>query len=103
MTTTEKTLATATSIKAVQTPGVVTITAEGHKPSLQFDVALEQSPESTSPPEFILALNPTSDPDPMPVTLFIATATFGAHDPIEHVVVVDAQGRQEVKVEQSLD
>lgn len=103
MNTTEKTLATASSIKAVQTPGVVTITAEGHKPSPQFDVALEQSPETTSPPEFTLALNPTSDPDPLPVTLFIATATFGTHGPVETVVVIDAEGSHEVKVEQSLD
>jgi len=103
MNTTEKTLATASSIKAVQTPGVVTITAEGHKPSPQYEVALEQSPEATSPPQFTLSLNPTTDPDPMPVTLFIATATFGTHAPVEKVVVVDAQGSQEVKVEQSLD
>ena len=103
MNTIEKTLAEAESIKAVQTPGVVTITAEGHKPSPKYDVALEQGSETASPPQFSLALNPTSDPDPLPVTLFIATATFGTHAPVETVVVVDAKGSHEVKVEQSLD
>ena len=99
----EKELATASTIKAVQTPGVVTITAEGNKPSPKYDVALEQSPEAIFPPQFVLTLNPPEDIDVMPITLFIATATFGAHEPVKEVVVVDAQGPHEVQVEQSLD
>jgi len=88
---------------ASQTPGEVIIKANGEHPSSNYDAKLVQSMLRIWPPQYMLARKKTGDIGAMVMTPFEVTASFQADDPIPQVVVTDAAGRHEVKVDQARD
>jgi len=88
---------------ASQTPSQVIIKANGEHPSSNYEAKLVQSLLKIWPPQYMLARKKTGDVGAMVITPFEVTASFNATDPIPEVVVSDAAGRHEVKVDQARD
>src|SRR4029079_6895715 len=55
------------------------------------------------PPQFILRQIPPTGPVTQVLTPFVIWVMFGAHEPVETVTVIDADGEHEIKVEQTPD
>ena len=96
-------LAKADSLRAVQTPGQVTIYASGLKPTPNSRVWIEPNLLTVFPPEYLLRLQPPAMIDIQIVVPFHAEVAFRAAEPVERVVVYDSVGRHEVPVEHAMD
>lgn len=96
-------LATADSITATQTPGLVTIRATGNKPTPGHDVRFQDTPIAVFPPQYRLILKEPSQPSADVLTPFCAEISFPAEANIRSVTVFDAAGQHEVPVEQARD
>lgn len=88
---------------ASQTPGEVIVKANGEHPSSNYEAKLVESMLRIWPPQYMLARKRTSDMGAMVMTPFEVTASFKADEPISQVVVSDAEGQHEVKVDQARD
>ena len=88
------------SYSAEQADGQVTIRATGETPSSGYDVKLEQSMIDVFPPEFVLTWTPPDGLAADMMTPFDVTARFPAEEPVEAVVVRDAEGDHTVMVEE---
>ena len=90
------------SYRAEQGPDAVIIFATGWHPTAGYVDFFEQSPLRIYPPQFILRTIPPMMA-PQVLTPFAIWVMFGASDPVETVIVYDADGLHEIKVEQSPD
>lgn len=90
------------SYRAEQVPDAVIIFAMGWHPTAGYVDFFEQSPIRIFPPQFILrTIPPGIAPDVL--TPFAIWVMFGASEPIDIVMVHDADGAHEIKVEQVPD
>lgn len=90
------------SYVAQQVPEAVIIFANGSHRTGGYVDFFEQSPLRIFPPQFILRTIPPAM-SPQVITPFAIWVMFGASQPIESVVVHDADGLHEIKVEQAPD
>ena len=88
---------------ASQTPGEVIIKATGENPTAGYETLLVDSMLRIWPPEFRLARKKPEGMAAQVITPFEVVASFKATDPIPQVVVHDAAGRHEIKVDQARD
>ena len=88
--------------RAEQVPDAVIIFATGWHPTGGYVDFFEQSPLRIYPPQFILRTIPPVMA-PQVLTPFAIWVMFGASEPVETVTVYDADGRHEIKVEQTPD
>jgi hypothetical protein len=93
----------AASYRAQQVPGAVLIFAEGIHPTSGYQVFFEQSLIDIFPPQFILWHVKPSGIVLDVLTPFFVYTSFKATDKIDAVIVHDANGKHEVKVEQVPD
>lgn len=91
------------SYRAQQVPGAVVIFAEGWHPTSGYVDFFEQSPLDIYPPEFIFRTIPPKGMVTQVLTPFVVWVMFGASEPVKKVTVTDADGRHEIKVEQTPD
>lgn len=96
-------LAPRASYTASQTPGEVIIKAIGQCPTAGYEVKLVESMLRIWPPQYMLAHKKPDGIVAQVLTPFEVTASFKATDPIGAVIVTDADGRNEVKVDQARD
>jgi len=88
--------------RAEQAPDAVILFATGWHPTAGYVDFFEQSPLRIYPPQFIFRTIPPMMA-PQVLTPFAIWVMFGASDPVETVTVYDADGRHEIRVEQSPD
>jgi hypothetical protein len=88
---------------AEQPPGMVIINAYGEHPTGGWTTFFEQLPIRIWPPQFRLVCVPPSGPAPDVVTPFHARTCFRAAERVDTVIVHDAEGEHEVKVDQTPD
>jgi hypothetical protein len=88
---------------ASQTPGDVTIVARGKHPTGGYETKLVESPLKIWPPQYLLVCKKPDGPATQVISPFEAKATFKAKEPVKKVVVSDAAGKHEVKVDQARD
>jgi hypothetical protein len=84
---------------ATQAGGQVILAAVGEHPAANYEAKLVQSMLKIWPPQYLLARRQTGDMGAAAITPFEATASFNAADPVSQLIVHDAAGRHEVKVE----
>lgn len=96
-------LAPKASYVASQTLGEIILKAAGENPTAGYDMKLVQSPLRIWPPQWMLARKKPDGIVAQVVSPFEVTASFKAAEPISVVVVTDADGRQEVRVDQAKD
>ena len=97
------TLATADSLIATQTPGLVTIVAIGNKPTPGHEVRFQDTPIAVFPPQYRLILIEPTSPSADVVTPYRAETNFPSEDIISTVTVFDASGKHEIPVDQAQD
>jgi lysophospholipase L1-like esterase len=85
---------------AAQARGQITIRATGESPTAGYEVKLVQSPLRIWPPQYMLARKPPEGVVAQVITPFDTSISFKSEQPITAVVVSDAGGKHEVKVEQ---
>jgi hypothetical protein len=88
---------------ASQTSGEVIIKAMGENPSGGYETKLVMSMLRIWPPQYMLARKKPDGMATAVMTPFEVSASFKATDPIPQVIVTDAAGRHEVKVDQARD
>ena len=98
-----ETLATADSLIATQTPGLVTIKASGYKPTPAHDVRFQQTSIDIFPPQYRLVLIAPAKPSATVLTKFEVETSFSAEDVVATVVVFDSAGRHDLTVDQAQD
>jgi hypothetical protein len=89
--------------RANQIHGTVVLIAEGSHGTPGFEVFFEPSAIDVFPPEFILKHRRPSGQVIQQETPFTVDTSFNSADTIEELTVLDAQGRQRVKVDQTPD
>jgi len=82
---------------------VVTVTASGNNPTPGWKNVLTVLPIDVYPPEFRFTQTPPGGLVPQLVTPFSVSTSAAAPTPIDHVFVIDANGRHRVAVEQVAD
>jgi hypothetical protein len=95
----EKTLCKAVWYWARQTEDKVTLYVVCVHPTEGYEVSLEESPIAIYPPEYILWHTAPTGPVPDVVTVELVSASFPASDPIDAVILHDADGEHTVPVE----
>jgi hypothetical protein len=88
---------------AQQIPGSVIILATGLHPTAGYQTFFEELPITVYPPEFRLMHIKPVGPAAQIITPFFVHASFPAKDKVERVIIHDATGRHEVRVEQVPD
>lgn len=88
---------------AEQVAGAVIIHAKGDAPASGYRVWLEKSMIALYPPEFALYWEPPGGLAADVMMPFIVHVSFPAEDPVDSVIVRDADGAHEVPVEQVPD
>jgi hypothetical protein len=94
-------LAPRANYTARQSPGQVTIRANGENPTGGYEVKLFESPLRIWPPQWMLAHKKPDGPATQAITPFEATASFKSDRKVATVVVNDAGGRRLVNVAQA--
>ena len=89
--------------RAEQVPGAVLIFAHGVHPTSGYVVFFEKSPIDVFPPEFSFWHVKAAGIVLEVITPFTEYTSFKAKEKVEAVVVHDANGKHEVKVEQVPD
>lgn len=92
--------AEASSFSAFQKGGQVHVSAMGTHRTGGYKTLLTQAPMSVFPPQFILYHARPSGPVIQVFTPFTESASFTSREIVDQVVVADAHGRHEVRVEQ---
>lgn len=88
---------------AFQIAGSVVIIASGKHKVPEHAVQFQDTPIAVFPPEYKLVHIASSDPTTQVENPFVAYISFPATDAVDRVVVHDANGRREIKVEQTND
>ena len=86
---------------AQQIAGEVIIIAFGRHGVAGYEVRFQDTPIAVFPPEFRLVHTAPSGPTAQVETEFVVFKTFPSFKPIKTVVVHDADGKHDVKVEQT--
>jgi hypothetical protein len=97
------TLALARSIRAIQTPGRVTLYATGDKPNPGSSVTFVKAKPAVFPPEHLLVLQLPAGPTPQILVPFHTETTFKITQIVDEVVVYDSRGKHVVPVEHAMD
>ena len=88
---------------ASQTPGDVTVVARGEHPTGGYETKLVESPLKIWPPQYLLVCKKPDGPATQVISAFEVKATFKTKELVKKVVVSDAAGKHEVKVDQARD
>ena len=88
---------------ASQTPGDVTLVARGQHPTAGYQTMLAPSLLRIWPPQYLLIRKKPDGSAAQVMTPFEVSVTFKAKDLVKTVIVTDAAGQHEVKVDQARD
>jgi hypothetical protein len=88
---------------ASQTPGDVTVVARGEHSTGGYEAKLVESPLKIWPPQYLLVCKKPDGPATQVISPFEVKATFKTKELVKKVVVTDAAGKHEVKVDQARD
>src|SRR4051812_10224545 len=88
---------------ASQTPGDVTVVARGEHPTGGYETKLVESPLKIWPPQYLLVCKKPDGPATQVISAFEVKARFKTKELVKKVVVSDAAGKHEVKVDQARD
>jgi hypothetical protein len=89
------------TFSASQSGGQVTVRAGGENPTAGYVTKLTPSPLRIWPPQYLLVRHPPDGMAAQVITPYTVSANFNSTDRVATIIVTDAAGKHEVKVEQT--